>query len=66
MLSNQIDTQKCLQWGQFNHIKRSLVASHMKRSFHCVRFIAAVRFLDTQETVLWVGFKCAELDIGFV
>ena len=46
MLSIQIDTKsiKLVIHHQFNNIKFSLFASHVKRS-HCVRLIDAVRLL---------------------
>ena len=49
MLSIQIDTKslELVIYHQFNNIKLSLCASHMKSSFPVLDVIDAVRLLDT-------------------
>ena len=51
MLNIQIDTKSLepIIYHQFNNIKLSFFASHIKSSFHYVRLINVVRLLDTLE-----------------
>ena len=51
MLSMEIDPKSLEQviYHQFNNIKLSFFASHMKSSFHYVRLTDAVWLLDTLE-----------------